>query len=297
MMVFFLDADGKVYARYGGRDATSADARQSLAGLRSTMESVLEMHRRKEKEFAPREEGPRRTIRQIAGSRRRCFHCHQVREVLDDQLKKAGRWSRDSAYRYPLPDNLGLLLEVDRGNLVRKVAPESPAAKVGLRRGDVVRRLGDVPIHSQADVQFALDRAPTRGEVPLAWTRDGKKQTATLVLPEGWKRGNITWRPSLQNLIPFAPLDGTDLTAAEKKALGLPANRMAFRQANPPPSWARAAGIRAGDVILGFDSKVPPVKEMADFQNHVRREYLVGDRVRVDLLRDGKPMSLAMTLK
>ena len=45
-MVFFLDAEEKVYGRYGGRDAASPDGRQSLDGLRYTMKSVLEMHER-----------------------------------------------------------------------------------------------------------------------------------------------------------------------------------------------------------------------------------------------------------
>src|SRR5205823_13416877 len=45
-MVFFLDAAGRVYARYGGRDATSADSRQSLAGLAYTTQSVLRTHER-----------------------------------------------------------------------------------------------------------------------------------------------------------------------------------------------------------------------------------------------------------
>ena len=52
--VFFLNADGKVYARYGGRDGKDPDGRQSLAGLRYTMESVLEAHGKPEKEYAPR---------------------------------------------------------------------------------------------------------------------------------------------------------------------------------------------------------------------------------------------------
>ena len=53
-MVFFLNAEEQVYARYGGRDAKDADNRLSLAGLRYTMQSVLQMHQREQKEFAPR---------------------------------------------------------------------------------------------------------------------------------------------------------------------------------------------------------------------------------------------------
>ena len=53
-MAFFLNAEEQVYARYGGRDANNPDSRQSLAGLRYTMRSVLQMHEGNEKTFAPR---------------------------------------------------------------------------------------------------------------------------------------------------------------------------------------------------------------------------------------------------
>ena len=56
-MVFFLDADDRVYARYGGRDSQDADNRQTLEGLRYTMESVAKMHARENKEYAPKAEG------------------------------------------------------------------------------------------------------------------------------------------------------------------------------------------------------------------------------------------------
>ena len=41
----FLDADKRIYARYGGRDARSAESRISKAGLLYTMNQVLKIHR------------------------------------------------------------------------------------------------------------------------------------------------------------------------------------------------------------------------------------------------------------
>jgi len=107
-VVFFLNADEKVYARYGGRDGRSPDERQSLEGLRYTMQSVLAMHQRKAPDFAPREEGTPKSIRQVVDRGRGCMHCHQVREALNDELKRTGKWEQDRVWRYPLPDNLGL---------------------------------------------------------------------------------------------------------------------------------------------------------------------------------------------
>src|SRR5262245_20962536 len=95
-MIFFFDAQERVYARYGGRDAENPDRRQSLAGLRYTMASVLDMHHSASKAYVPRfEEGPR-TIRDVPGARRGgCYHCHQVKEAINESMRKAGKWSRD----------------------------------------------------------------------------------------------------------------------------------------------------------------------------------------------------------
>ena len=58
---------------------------------------------------------------------------------------------------------------------------------------------------------------------------------------------------------------------------------------------ARDAGIRPGDIILGVDSKKLDL-DMAGFQHYIQRNYFEGDRVIVNLLRDGKRMDIPVTL-
>ncbi len=297
-MIFFLDADGRVYARYGGRDAHDADRRQSLEGLHYTMKSVLQMHGRQQKAFAPRTDPSARLVRDLAPTRRfgRCMHCHQVKEALDAQLKREGKWSRDQIWRYPLPENLGLRLEVDRGNVVQEVKDGTPAAAVGLRPGDVVERLNGVPVHSFADAQYALDRAPKTGAIEIVWRRDAVVKTDRLALPEGWRKTDFSWRPSLRRLTADVRLYGDDLTPAERKALGLSARQLAFRQTSPVSTQAKAAGIRAGDIILGIDHQALDMG-VDDFLHHVRGNYLAGDQVTITLLREGRRQDVSMTLR
>jgi S1-C subfamily serine protease len=296
-MVFFLNAEEKVYARYGGRDAEGPDTRQSLAGLRYTMRSVLRVHEQAAQAFAPRSQEAPRFLRQVFDQRGlgHCMHCHQVKEALNAELRKAGKWTRDLVWRYPLPENLGFLFEVDRGNVVREVQDKSPASAAGLQAGDVLRQLHGVPTHSFADTQFALDRAPPAGSVEVAWQRGDQIRQGRLRLPDGWRKTDISWRPSVQEFVPSARLAGLDLTPAEKKVLGLAADQLAFRQKYPLSAQAEAAGIRQGDVILGVDDN-PLATDLAGFQNYVRGHYLVGDRLTVHLLRDGKRLDRGMTL-
>ncbi|MCH7729382.1 MAG: PDZ domain-containing protein, partial [Planctomycetes bacterium] len=58
----------------------------------------------------------------------------------------------------------------------------------------------------------------------------------------------------------------------------------------------QAAGVRDGDIILGFDNKPLEINSY-DFLGYVRRTYIVGDRVKINILRDGKRLNLPMTLK
>ncbi len=300
LMIFFLNAQEKVYGRYGGRDAKSADGRQSPDGLLHTMKSVLRMHESGQPAFAPRLQDAPRFVRDGFDERgfgRGCTHCHQVKETLHRELQRAGKWSRDLIWRYPPPENLGFELEVARGNVIKEVKPESAAAAVGLRAGDTVRQLHGVPVHSFADAQFALDLAPATGSIALSWQRGDSEPVmeGSLSLPDGWRKTEIAWRPSLRHMLASARLYGRDLTGPEKQALGLSPKQLAFRQGDPVPSQAQTAGIRPGDIILGVDDKTLET-DAEGFRDHIRQNYVIGDRVTVNLLRDGKRTNLAMTL-
>lgn len=228
--------------------------------------------------------------------RNECIHCHQVYEFARDQRVKAGQWDPAERWVYPLPENVGLTLDVDRGDHVKAVLKASAAEKAGLAPGDVIQRVNAIRVGSQADFQYGLHRAPWKGEIPIVWKRDGKEMTARLTLADGWRKTNLTWRPSLLELFPSLTVYGEDLTAAEKKKLSLPASRLAFRQQEQVHSQARAAGIRAGDIILGLDGEEPR-GTVEQFLAQVRRNYLIGDRIKLVVLRDGKRVVLPMTLK
>lgn len=296
-MVFFLSPEGRVYARYGGRDSRDADARQSLLGLRYTMESVLAMHQSEEKRYAPRKLETPKYVKDLTGKFQihNCMHCHQVKESLDAAEKDAGRWRRESTWRYPLPENLGFALEVDRGNVVASVSTDSPAAKAGLQVGDVLDRLNDVPIHSFADAQYALDSAGEEGEIAVAWKRGEGIGEGRIAAERGWRKTDVSWRPSQRRMIPSARMYGENLTPAEKQELGLAPTRLAFRQNSSLTEQAKAAGVHEGDIVLGFDGQTLEMS-VDEFRRYVKRNYLIGDLVTVNVIREGRPLELTMTL-
>jgi hypothetical protein len=298
-MGFFLTADERVLGRFGGRDEDSATKYHTLPALRYAMTEALRRYPagRNEKPLAPPAEAFRPEQYPAARERpaRSCIHCHHVHEFRRAELQSKGKWSAEEFYKYPVPENLGFGVSPEQGNRVSTVRSGSAADRAGLRPGDILRLLNEMPVASFADVQHALHRAPRTGEISIAWDRGDKRDHGKLPLVEGWRKTDMSWRWSLQSLQPAPGLRGEDLTTAEKKALGLEPDRLAFRQGNFVSREAQRAGVRQNDIILGVDEKILRMKAR-QFDVYVRLNYRPGQRVVVNLLREGRRVDLPMTL-
>jgi predicted metalloprotease with PDZ domain len=295
----FMNADETIYGRYGSRDAASADQHLSLAGLRYALREALAAHGRARTEKPPAAPPMVRTVDRYPAAKRlkenACIHCHQAYDFHREELRATSQWQRDEVWVYPLPENVGLSLEVDQGNRVQAVAPHSPAARNGVKKGDTLMSVNGIRVASLADVQYALHRAPARGPIAVTWQHDGKTRAAEWLLAEGWRQTDISWRASTRRVGPPPCVHGEDLTAAEKKALGLSAKRLAFRQGNFVTTAARQAGIRQNDIILGVDQKELEMTAQ-QFGVYIRLNYRVGDRLTFNMLRDGQRLDLPLKL-
>jgi hypothetical protein len=298
---FFMNADEEIYGRYGGRDADSADKYLTLAGLKYALRAALATHRR---EWTARPEGPPKlivTVEQSPAAQRMkshaCVHCHQVYDFRRADLQAAGKWRVDDVWTLlpPEPQSLGLTLDPEQGNRMTAVAFPSAAGTAGLEPGDTLTRINGLPIHSFADVQHALRHAGAMGKVTVAWEHGGKPRTAELTLAPGWRRTDISWRPFVAGLSPAPGVFGPDLTAEEKKSLGLSEKSLAFYQADYVPPRAHQAGIQPHDVILGIDDKTLKMT-MAQFSAYIRLNYNVGDQVTLNVVRRGQRLRLSLTL-
>ncbi len=70
--------------------------------------------------------------------------------------------------------NSGLTVDEDSGVLVVKVMPDSPAAKAGLRAGDVIHQINGQAVTSADTVQQAVENSSVGGQLQLEVRRHGQ---------------------------------------------------------------------------------------------------------------------------
>ena len=141
-------------------------------------------------------------------------------------------------------------LENTRGLLIQAVEPNSPAAKAGLERGDVVVKLGDKELAAAGDLRGQVERLEAGAEVPLEFYRGGKRQTVQITIAE---------RPSQAPLEPI----GFSLFQIPPGRAGNPIGALIIERV-VQGSAADKAGLRPGMKIIGVGS----------IRVHTKAEYI-----------------------
>lgn len=320
--VFFLNADGTIYGRFGTRShRTNWVGDVSLAGMAEALKGALDLHAGypKNKDSlagkrgpAPLHESPEKfpslarykpQIDYTGNVVPTCIHCHQIGDALREELrKKKEPLPEDVIFPYPHPKSQGLTLDPKAKATVKEVTKDSVAEKAGFKAGDEIRTLAGQPLLSVADVQWVLHNTPAKGgTVAAEVVRDGKTTMLTLNLPDGWRQSDdISWRASSWGLRRMAT-GGMKLEAIEgDRPAGVPKTGMALRAVHVGEYGAHAAAKNAGfkkdDVIVSFDGKTDLLRE-TDLFAHALRTKKPGDKVAVSVVRGGKTVELILTMQ
>ncbi|MDB9447111.1 HhoA/HhoB/HtrA family serine endopeptidase [Anabaena sp. CS-542/02] len=70
--------------------------------------------------------------------------------------------------------NSAVMVNEDKGVLIMRVMPNSPAAKAGLRAGDVIQQLNGKSVTEASSIQKAVENAQVGGDVRLGLRRNGQ---------------------------------------------------------------------------------------------------------------------------
>jgi serine protease Do len=309
---WFLSPEGRVYGVFGGRDHVSDTTRISKPALIASLRRVLAHHydpRRAQWNIdgsAPDLSGQTKSPRQLPGyqgwrrnahesvRQQSCLHCHQVNDILRQPAVAAKTFDKRRDFDvWPLPENVGLVLDRDHGLLVTNVVAGSPAEKAGLKAGDVLGAAGGRRCFSQTDFRGVLHRGPRgAGEMQVWWTRGGEVMSGKLAVAEGWRKTILDWRMSFAEGIAssnpgFFPMP----VKSRRERFKIPADKMAVDpyMGSNTNSHAYKAGLRGGHVITAVNGESP---------NLVARQFLAwftqkfdpGDQVRLSVLdANGEP--------
>jgi Do/DeqQ family serine protease len=76
--------------------------------------------------------------------------------------------------------NGNLSVKADRGVIVFKVMPNSPAAQGAMKRGDVIVKVNGQTVNNAEEVQAQVDRATVGNDLNVEVDRDGSRQTLSV---------------------------------------------------------------------------------------------------------------------
>lgn len=217
------------------------------------------------------------------------------------------------------------------GARIDEVDQDSPAAKAGLREGDIVVEVDGERVRSARQFARLIQETPEGRSVSLAIVRDGQRQTMSVTpetgafglsgwadLERGWTQSFKQLEPRLRELEPRlrefrfdGPLDfdfdGWRGFTSPRGRLGVQVSELSPQLAEyfgvtdggvlvssvTRESPAEKAGVKAGDVITSINGD--RVRTTDDLVDGLRETD--GQEVTIGLMRDRKETSLKATLE
>ena len=215
-----------------------------------------------------------------------------------------------------------LKLPAERGVLLERIVPDSPAAKAGLKDNDVITEINGQRVEGAAQFRRMIHEIPAGRSVQFTVWRDGKAQSIGVTLGKSEDHGNM-WFKTAPRAFSFqlpniempevAPMPDMDmgaygLLAGSRPRLGIDAEDLSgqfgayfgapdgegvlVREVNSG-SPAEKAGVKSGDVITSLNGE--RIRSLGDL-----REKLAGKRdektVKLGVLRNKSEVSVTVEM-
>ena len=324
---FFMNSDKTIYGRFGTRAEYKNAAKDiSIEGFKQALEAAVALHDGypENKAVLAGKTGPEpikktpeafpallrysATLDFDSRINQQCIHCHQIGEAQREIHWYDRKPIPDEVlYPFPMPNVLGLHFSPKHRAKISKIESGSAAEKDGFRRADEILTLDGQPIISVADVQWVLHRSQENTTVPATVDRHGEEVNLTLTLNSGWRQGtDISWRTTTGELrlVALGGMVLEDLSDAERQRNGIGETEMALnvktvsrreRRSNTE-SNAQKAGIRRGDIIIGYGDSTDRLTE-SGIIGYVLQEEPQAKTLPVKFLRNGEQVEVELSLE
>jgi serine protease Do len=213
-----------------------------------------------------------------------------------------------------------LKLPAERGVLLERIVPDSPADKAGLKDSDVITEINGQRVEGAAQFRRMIHEIPAGRSVQFTVWRDGRAQAISVTLGKSEEHGNTWFRtaprafsfqlPKIEvpEIVPDMDWGGYGVLAGARPRLGIDAEDLSgqfgtyfgapdgegvlVREVNSG-SPAEKAGVKSGDVITSLNGE--RVRSLGDL-----RERLAGKRdektVKLGVLRNKSEVSITVEL-
>jgi serine protease Do len=184
---------------------------------------------------------------------------------------------------------------INKGVLVDLVTKDSPAARAGLRQGDVITAFNGAPIKNTRDLAFAVADTPAGHTVAVQVLREDRPTVVNVTIGSERASERVAASGNAQHGGRLG-LELAPLTSDRRQELGLSAPGGVLVSGVTPGSPADQSGLQAGDVILGIGGK--PVASPDDAASRIHAAE-TGNRPALPVLvmRGGTTAYLALQLK
>lgn len=212
-----------------------------------------------------------------------------------DQLRTGGKVVRGwlGVMIQPIDADLAKSFGLDRprGALVAQVQPDSPAAKAGLKSGDVILKLNGQTIDNTAQLPAKVAATAIGSKVELQILRDGKEKTLSATIEklkdEQASASSTTSEPGESSL----GLAVQPLTDAQRKELDV---KYGLLVRSVGEGAAGRAGVRPGDVLMELGGvKLESVSDLKTATSKLKS----GQPVALRLMRNGSPLFIALKVE
>jgi C-terminal processing protease CtpA/Prc len=215
-----------------------------------------------------------------------------------------------------------LKLPAERGVLLERIVPDSPAAKAGLKDNDVVTEINGQRVEGAAQFRRMIHEIPAGRSVQFTVWRDGRAQSVGVTLGKSEDHGNMWFKTAPRAFsiqlpkiempevppMPDMDMEGFAVLAGSRPRLGIDAEDLSgqfgayfgapdgegvlVREVNAG-SPAEKAGVKSGDVITSLNGE--RIRSLGDL-----REKLAGKRdektVKLGVLRNKSAVSITVEM-
>jgi serine protease Do len=214
-----------------------------------------------------------------------------------------------------------LKLSAERGVVVGKIVPDSPAAKAGLKENDVVTEINGQRVEGAAQFRRMIHEIPAGRSIQLTVWRDGRTQTVSATLGKSEERhhamkmlaptpGTFAFRmPEIPEIPPMEwngnmvfgggqprlGIDAEDVSGQLGAFFGAPDGEGILVRDVNSGSPAEKAGVKAGDVITSLNGE--RIRTVGELREKLSAKGEDKDRTaKLGVLRNKSQLTLSVEL-